>query len=134
MFAGTCGAGYVCEGDAIQCAMAKDQIMRNCQAYEPDNNPQSITNAAISGADNVNTDKMKADRQVVNVGSFSTSGYGWSRSCPADPVFALPWASGAPSFAIPFSRLCGPLGIMSDMAVALTTIGCLLFCLRVPMG
>lgn len=33
-FAGQCEAGFACEGDAIQCAIAKEQHRRNCQLME----------------------------------------------------------------------------------------------------
>lgn len=34
-FGGSCGAGFVCDGDAVQCAMAREQYIRNCQVLEP---------------------------------------------------------------------------------------------------
>lgn len=33
-FGGACSGGFVCEGDAVQCAMAKEQHARNCKLFE----------------------------------------------------------------------------------------------------
>jgi len=39
-FGGSCMSGFACEGDAIQCAIAKEQHRRNCQMFE-DKTPES---------------------------------------------------------------------------------------------
>jgi hypothetical protein len=127
-FGGSCSAQFTCDGDAIMCAIAKDQLQRNCQALDPDTDSGSVTNKALSGEDKLNTEEMKATAKAapVQVGSFNTSGRGWGRSCPADPVIAIPWAKGnATQWSIPFSRLCGPLGLLANAAVAVTLLGAL---------
>lgn len=127
-FSGSCNAAFVCEGDAIQCAIAKDQLQRNCQALDPDKDSGSITNQALSGADKLNTTEMKAAAAAakVDVGSFDTTGRSWGRGCPADPVIPIPWAKGNSSqFTIPFSRLCSPLQLLANAAVAITLLGSL---------
>jgi hypothetical protein len=127
-FSSACGSAPICEGDAIQCAMASEQFTRNCQLYNPDVDPNSAVNKALSGADGMNTDKMKSDAagSPVDVGTFNTSGSGWGRGCPSDPIVAISWAGGQ-SFTVPFSRLCGPLGLLANAAVALTLIGSLMW-------
>lgn len=127
-FGGSCSAAFTCDGDAIQCAMAKDQLQRNCQALDADTDANSVTNQALSGADKLNTGEMRAEAKAnpVQVGSFNTSGRGWSRSCPADPVIAIPWARGNNTqFTIPFSRACGSLALLANAAVAITLLGSL---------
>lgn len=134
-FSGTCGAAPSCTGDAIQCAMVQEQYRRNCQLYEPDTDPNSAVNKALAGNDPGNVDAMKAAAAAapVGVGSFDFNGRGWSRACPQDPTFLLPWAGGR-EWSLPFSKLCTPLGLAADVAVALTALGCALFVLRVPQG
>jgi hypothetical protein len=34
-FGGSCAAGWVCDGDAVQCAIAREQYRRNCEVLEP---------------------------------------------------------------------------------------------------
>ena len=131
-WSGACGAPPSCSGDAVMCEIAVEQFKRNCQTLEPDTNTGSTVNQALSGADGQNTDTLKANRSIVNVGSFDQSGRGWSRSCPQDPAFTLPWASAsANQFVLPFSKVCGPLGLLSNVAVAVTLLGCLVFCIDV---
>lgn len=40
IFGGACAAGFTCEGDAIQCAVAREQHRRNCTVFE-DKTPES---------------------------------------------------------------------------------------------
>jgi hypothetical protein len=133
-FSGSCGAIPSCSGDAIQCAIATDQIRRNCQMLEPDADANSVVNKALAGTDGINAEAMKASATVVNVGTFNQAGRSWSRSCPADPVIALTFLPNAPSWTIPFSRACGPLGLLANAAVAITLLGCLVFCVRGGAG
>lgn len=134
-FGGACTSGFTCDGDAIQCAMAQEQHRRNCQLFEPDSDPASAVNKALAGDDVGNVDAMKAAAAAapISVGQFDFAGRGWSRSCPQDPKFMLSWGT-AQEFTLPLSKLCGPLGLMADIAVAITAIGCALFVLRVPQG
>lgn len=132
-FGGVCSSGFTCDGDAIQCAMAKEQHQRNCQLYDPDTDPASAVNRALAGDDPGNVDKMKAAAKAspLNVGTFDFSGRGWSRTCPDDPSFSLSWAHGsATEWKLPFSKLCTPLGLAADVAVAITALGCAVFVLR----
>lgn len=131
-FAGACGTPPVCSGDAVQCAVAEATFSTNCVIAGTDNDPDSVVNMALSGRDETNTGVMKAAAagSPVNVGSFDATGQGWSRSCPADPVIVLSWASASNSqFAIPFSKLCanGLLALLSNGALALTMLGSLVF-------
>ena len=49
-FEGSCMAGFTCEGDALQCAQAKEQHRRNCELFEKDTDSNSLTNKALNGA------------------------------------------------------------------------------------
>lgn len=122
-FGGSCGAGFSCEGDAIQCAMAKEQHRRNCELYGEDKDPASLTNKALNGNDPSSADALRANAQQVNVGMLDDGGFGWSRACPPDPSFDVPGGS----FSIPFSKVCTPLEVLSLAAVGLTLLSSLLF-------
>lgn len=134
-FGGDCGGGFSCDGDAIQCAIAQEQHRRNCQLFNPDTDPNSAVNKAMSGNDPGNVDAMKASAAgaPVGVGSFDFSGKGWARSCPQDPIIPIPWGK-AQEFTLPFSKLCGPLGLAADIAVAITALACMVFVVRVPQA
>ena len=130
-FSGSCASGFTCEGDAVQCAIARETHARNCQTLQPDTDTNSIFNKAVAGQDpaDLTAAKTAAAANAVSVGTFNQDGFSWPRACPADPVITLSWYS-AESLTLPFSRLCGPFGLMADAAVAITALGCLLFVLR----
>ncbi|AIJ45427.1 hypothetical protein O987_06345 [Comamonas testosteroni TK102] len=123
-FGGSCQSGFTCEGDALQCAQLKEQHKRNCEMMEKDTDANSLTNKALNGTDDKSADALKASAGQVNVGStFDQSGLGWGSSCPADPEIQLNFGSQS-SFTIPFSRICGPLGVLSLAGVGITLLGC----------
>jgi hypothetical protein len=128
-FQGNCDNGFSCSGDAIQCAMAREQHRQNCKLYEPDNDSSSLFNKARNGTDGFDMDKLKTDAQVVNVSLLDTTGRGWSSACPADPEIPLNFGTSSRSFSIPFSRICGPLGILSLAGVGITLLGSMLWIL-----
>ena len=121
-FQGTCDRGFTCEGDAIQCAMAKEQHTMNCKLLDT-KNPDSFFKAAADGTDDKGADKLRENAEKVNVSGLDSSGLGFSRGCPADPSFEV----AGKSFSIPFSKVCGPLSVLAHAAVALTLLGSLLW-------
>ncbi|WP_146052209.1 hypothetical protein [Diaphorobacter sp. LR2014-1] len=125
-FGGSCGA-WTCEGDAIQCAIAREQHQRNCKLL--DEPPDSVYAAAADGSDGISADKLKSEAQQVSVGSFDSSGFGWGSSCPADPSIPLNFGGISAEFSIPFSRICGPLGVLSMAGVGITLLGSMVWVL-----
>lgn len=124
-FGGSCDGGFTCEGDALQCAQVREQYKRNCEMMDKDKDAGSLTNKALNGTDDKSADAMKESAGQVNVGStFDQSGLGWSHSCPADPRIALNFGGSGAEFSIPFSRICGPLGVLSLAGVGITLLGC----------
>lgn len=124
---GSCTAGFTCEGDAVQCAVAKEQHTRNCELLQT-TDPDATYKAAADGTDDKGAEKMKSEASQVSVGSFDQNGLGWGRSCPADPEIPLGFGRAA-SFSIPFSRVCGPLGILSLAGVGITLLGSMVWML-----
>lgn len=122
-FGGSCGSGFSCEGDAIQCAIAKEQHQQNCKIFGEDKDLNSLTNKALNGNDDNSADNLRANAQQVHVGMLDDGGFGWSRACPPDPSFDVPGGS----FSIPFSKVCTPLEVLSLAAVGLTLLSSLLF-------
>ena len=124
-FGGSCDGGFTCEGDALQCAQLKEQYKHNCETMGKDKDANSLTNKALNGTDDKSADALKASAGQLNVGStFDQSGLGWSHSCPADPRIPLGFGGSNSEFTIPFSRICGPLGVLSLAGVGITLLGC----------
>lgn len=132
-FGGACKTGFACTGDAVQCATAAAVNRMLCEMQRTDEDVNSTVNKALSGVDGINTDAMKqaASASATGVGSFDVSGFGWSQSCPPDPSISIPWATGGSNqFVIPFSDICGPLGIFSLIGVSITLLGSLVWVVR----
>lgn len=125
-FGGQCSSGFTCDGDAVMCAVALEQHKTNCKLLTPDTDASSEYNKAINKTDGFDLKNMRDNAQQVNVGTFDSNGWGWSRSCPTDPQIVLPWAQNR-VLSIPFSRMCDVLGLLSTAAVGLTLLGCLVW-------
>lgn len=129
--ASPCGSVDSCSGDAVQCAIQSQAKITACkltEALTPDADASALASAALSGADGLNTDAMKsaAAASSVNVGTFDASGRGWSRTCPSDPVFEIPFGT-ATSWTMPISRICSPLGILANFGVGITLLASLVW-------
>lgn len=123
-FGGSCGS-WTCEGDAIQCAIAKEQHKTNCKLFD-EKTSHPLTQAALDGTDEQSAEKLKGKAEQISVGSnFNQAGFGWAKGCPADPDIPLGFVSQ--SFTIPFSRICGPLEALSLAGVGVTLLGCLVW-------
>lgn len=125
-FGGSCQAGFTCKGDAAMCAMAKEQHKRNCETLEEDKDPASFFNQVKNGTDSQSAKAMQDNALEINITTqLDKSGYGWSRSCPANTRIDLSFVSA--SFELPFDKLCGPLKIFSDIALAITALSLLVW-------
>jgi len=121
---GSCGS-FTCDGDAIQCAIAREQHQRNCKLFD-EKTSHPAYQAAVDGTDEQSADKLKAKAEQISVGTnFDQSGSGWAKACPADPEIALGFVQQ--SFTIPFSRICGPLEALSLAGVGITLLGCMVW-------
>ncbi|MBL8357302.1 MAG: hypothetical protein JNM01_21085 [Delftia acidovorans] len=109
--------------------MAREQHKRNCELLEKDTDANSLVNRAINGTDDKSADAMRANAAQIAVGTFDQAGLGWSSSCPADPSIPLNFGGTNSEFTIPFSRICGPLRILSLAGVGITLLGCLVWVL-----
>lgn len=125
-FGGSCDAGFTCKGDAVMCAMAKEQHKRNCEMLGEDKDPASFFNQVKNGTDSKSAEALKGEAQQINISTqLDMSGSGLSRSCPADPRIDLPFAGK--SFVIPFSAVCPTLKTMSDVALMITALSLLVW-------
>lgn len=127
-FGGSCSAGFECDGDAIQCAIAKEQHIRNCQMNEDlvkTNEYKEWQKAKEWDGKSVTGDlpgNREFDITVKSGDEFIGSG-----SCPADKTVDLPFGN---SLTIPFSEMCPWLVIMGKGLVILAYIGGALIIIR----
>ncbi|GKS88230.1 virulence factor TspB C-terminal domain-related protein [Acidovorax sp. SUPP2539] len=121
-FGGSCGA-FSCEGDAIQCAIAKEQHKRACEMFDAKDTPEmKLVDAAraLDGKGKV-TGSLEGNREVDLSTVISTRDQflGGGGSCPADTTINLP---GAGSFVISWTLVCPTLVLMGHVLVILSSI------------
>ncbi|AIY41695.1 hypothetical protein LT85_2537 [Collimonas arenae] len=114
------GVGSACTGDAIQCAILRQQQLEYCGNAVP-NKLTQVGQAAIDGTDNVQ-DPFK-NATTVNVSMFDTSD-SIRGVCPAPAVVALPMGG---SFNIPFDAICGFAAILKPILIAVAAFTALIF-------
>ncbi|WP_144011697.1 hypothetical protein [Vandammella animalimorsus] len=131
-FGGGCDKGWQCEGDAVLCALATEQHKRNCEMLQPAK-PGDEGVDVIEGTDGYTKEGFEGGGTGIDLGTFDTEGYGWSRSCPADPVFQFNFGRDV-ELTIPFSRYCGVLRLLANAAVAVTLMGAMVFVLKPSAG
>jgi hypothetical protein len=123
-FGGSCLAGFTCSGDAVYCAMAREQHLRNCEVFAATGTTRTVGADAIARGDTRASDHPGAAANVVNVGN-GASGFDQTDiisggGCPADQVIAV--ASG--SVTMPWSQLCTPAAWLGNLLVGLTALAC----------
>lgn len=108
-FGGSCESGFVCEGDAVQCAHAKETHLQNCKLNKDTPERQLYEASKGDDADFDNDD-------VVNVGpsSFSQAPILGAASCISDRSITV---MGSP-VSLPFSRVCEYLAMLGNVLMA----------------
>lgn len=113
-FSGSCTGSFTCNGDAIQCAIAKEQHTRNCKFFEEDADMNSEFETMKAGENNNPADVE--NREIVDVQSqLNESSEGIASSCPVDVNFSV---SGH-TFTLPMSEYCDVLTMLGYISLAL---------------
>ena len=116
---GSCG-GFSCDGDAVQCAMAREQHDRNCTLFDTPTDLSSAGVAAVA-AGNQPTGHPYLTPGVTDLsGGFDQTNL-VSAGCPGDLTVHV----GGASVSIPFSRLCAPAAMLGNVLVGITALVCL---------
>lgn len=111
-FSGSCGGGFTCSGDAVQCAMAREQHARACQLFDG----QSDERAAYEAAKNAGPVTVPGPTMAITPASFDTSNPLGAGSCISD-VEVVVWGS---SISLPFSTVCGSLEYLRAVLLAVS--------------
>jgi len=71
-FDGTCESDFECEGDVIQCAIAKEQHIRNCKMFE-DKSDESDLYEKEKGKEGNQTEDLENNKEIDINGKIDTS-------------------------------------------------------------
>lgn len=117
---GSCAA-VACDGDAIQCAMAKEQARRACELFETTTPLSELGTASANG-------EATPEGHPGRFGAASNVNLAFSSSidttnrvgggCPQDESFVI----GGQTLTLPFGRLCGPLTGVGQVAVGIAML------------
>lgn len=120
-FTGSCAGGFACDGDPVQCAMAREQHTRFCQLIDNRNNSA----VALFDAESVKpvgnvTDSLPGNF-TVNIGAQSfdlSNALGVGASCIANRVIVV----AGHSVTIPFSDVCQYLAWFGNLLVGVSLL------------
>jgi len=118
-FSNSCSAGSAsisCTGDAVDCAIAREQYTRNCQLFEGQHATRGIAEDALAGVPD--PDHPGADGNVSSIAidqMIDTAPLIGAGSCPADVAYAVPVYG---SVVVPWSDMCSWLQLMGTILVA----------------
>ncbi|MCZ4321851.1 virulence factor TspB C-terminal domain-related protein, partial [Pseudomonas anguilliseptica] len=118
----TCEAAPACEGDAVQCAILKQQYEARCDFEEANDFDSNKTD--IEGLFDGQGDKFKLDEGAADIDAPSFINQGTRflpSSCPAAESFSLTTAGGR-SFSLSYEPLCRAASDLSGLFVAVATI------------
>lgn len=130
-FGGTCGAAFTCDGDAVQCAIAKEQHERDCAFYDPASQQGTIGqhagkfNQALTDGDVPSWSPVSPTNQASKDIDFQTqikTDKHWGSSCPADAVIA---GVNGTRYVIPWSSWCDQMAMIGKLVLAVSWIVCL---------
>jgi len=119
VFTNSCASGaasIACTGDAIQCAMAREQHTRNCQLFEGTHDTRTVAENALNGVPDPS--HPGADGNVSSVAideMIDRSPIIGAGSCPADVSYAIPILG---TMVVPWSNMCSWLELMGTILVA----------------
>lgn len=118
----TCDAAPACEGDAVQCAILKQQYEARCDFEEANDFDSNKTD--IEGLFDGHGDKFKLDEGAADIDAPSFINQGTRflpSSCPAAESFSLTTAGGR-TFSLSYEPLCRAASDLSGLFVAVATI------------
>lgn len=102
-FAGSCGS-FSCSGDAVQCAIAREQHTRNCQMFSATNQETQQYETAKAETGN-RTDVVPTTPVAISPASFDQTPVFGAGACIADLQVTV-WGS---QLALPLSTICPQL-------------------------
>lgn len=115
-FGGSCSGGFVCDGDALQCAMAKEQHKRACALFETESDERQAYEAdKLKGEAGTDQTENLPGNQTVDIGpaDFDSSDAIGGAQCITDKSVTI----AGQSVSIPLSSMCPYLAYLGQLLV-----------------
>lgn len=117
MFSGSCMGGFTCEGDAIQCAIAREQHRRACKLFD-DKSAESDLYDKEKGKQGEQTKDLPGNKEESMANRISTADAFGSGQCIQD----LSVVVAGHSISLPMSKICPSLAIIGNIMVAVSLL------------
>jgi len=124
-FSGTCG-NVTCTGDAVQCAMAREQSKRACELMDASTEQTQLALSAINGGLAGEHPRSPGNGPVIGLGGAIDQTNLLSAGCPTDVSFSL----GGNAMSLPLSQLCTPLQLLGNALVGITMLAAVFIMFR----
>jgi len=115
-FGGSCGPGFTCEGDAIQCAIAQEQHRRACKLFD-DSNEESQLYQSNKGKEGNQTTNLPGNEAVNIAGRIDSSDALGASSAGVADLNVTVWGR---SISLPFSMLNPYLAHLGNVLLAVS--------------
>lgn len=114
-FSGSCSSSFSCEGDAVQCAIAREQHERNCVMFEDTTALSDLGNEAVGKGDHPEGHPY-ADAEETSVDFATTIDRTdlLAGSCPVGHSVSVM----GQSFTLITGEMCDMLGMLGNLIVA----------------
>ncbi|OWQ83852.1 hypothetical protein CDN99_25645 [Roseateles aquatilis] len=119
-FGGACQGGFTCEGDAVQCALAREVYQRNCQWFkDPSPEMKAAGDAAVAGGAQPEGHPGKSGQEVeISLAGQLDQLDRLGGGCPTDVSLSVV----GHQVVLPFSQMCSSLNMVGQIAVAICLI------------
>jgi hypothetical protein len=114
-FTGDCSSGFMCNGDAAQCALAREVHQRNCEFFKPD---AEMSDAFTGMKSTEQTASNLIPRETINIVNSLDASSSIGATCPPDKVVQVM----NQTVTFPISQLCGTLEALGYIFLALSYI------------
>jgi hypothetical protein len=118
-FGGSCAASFTCDGDAIQCAVAKEQHIRNCRLFDDASDESRLYEAEKAKDKNRDVTADLPGNQTVDISSkLSSENVLGGGSCVSDLNITVMQRS----ITLPISSICPQLAYLGYILVAIASL------------
>ena len=117
-FGGSCSAAFICDGDAVMCAITREQHIRNCKLFDDNTSAEAQLYGAEKNKTGSQTGSLPGSETVaISSSSFDTSdAIGGGSSCIADKSVTV----AGSVISLPFSSVCGHLAMLGNILMAVS--------------
>lgn len=116
-FQGACQAGFSCDGDAIFCAIARDQHSRNCKLFDEPSDESNLYNKD-KGKQGEQTKELPGNRTLDMAGRIDMTDALGGGQCVSDLSIVVM----GQGITLPISRICPAISVIGNILVAVALL------------